>query len=305
MFSKTSICAVQWVLDGWFTYFFFLLHGRSPWANYLTETLNGSFAVWQMYSPARTQFLCCTLLWKIFQPTIEKVTGSRKKCVFCFLPPNIICMIKRQMRLVTRVACIGEIRRINWMEEPFKELGTDRRLHLKDLGMDYIHVAQDRHLWTCGFHERLEQCTNAFPPCKVCTRTYSRNNPPPIIILQVSTVLPTLWYWPLCTSSDASSKYSYTVQNTQWFSQVGLTWMCILCSCRPLNFDKSIFIFIGELIDLYGPVVRVSGCRTRDPGFSSRRHQIFWEVVGMAEGVHSASWVQLRSYLEEVVEAPV
>jgi hypothetical protein len=81
-------------------------------------------------------------LRKIFQPTIEKVTGSRKKTVFCFLPQNIIIMIKRQVRWVTHVAYIGEVRKINSMEEPFKELGTDRRLHLKDLGMNYI---QDRH----------------------------------------------------------------------------------------------------------------------------------------------------------------
>jgi hypothetical protein len=39
-------------------------------------------------------------------------------------------------------------------------------------------------------------------------------------------------------------------------------------------------------------------------GFDSRRYQIFWEVVGL-ERVHSASWVQLRSYLEEKVAAPV
>jgi hypothetical protein len=39
-------------------------------------------------------------------------------------------------------------------------------------------------------------------------------------------------------------------------------------------------------------------------GFDSRRYQIFWEVVGL-ERVHSALWVQLRSYLEEKVAAPV
>jgi hypothetical protein len=56
-------------------------------------------------------------LRKIFQPTIEKVTGSRKNCikrtVIIFLPANIISMIKRQMRWVTHVTCIGEIRIIN------------------------------------------------------------------------------------------------------------------------------------------------------------------------------------------------
>jgi hypothetical protein len=41
--------------------------------------------------------------------------------------------------------------------------------------------------------------------------------------------------------------------------------------------------------------------------FDSRLYQIFWEVVGpeVWNGVHSASWVQLRSYLVEKVAAPV
>jgi hypothetical protein len=38
--------------------------------------------------------------------------------------------------------------------------------------------------------------------------------------------------------------------------------------------------------------------------FDSRHSQFFWEVVDL-ERVHSASWVQLRSYLEEIVAAPV
>jgi hypothetical protein len=37
--------------------------------------------------------------------------------------------------------------------------------------------------------------------------------------------------------------------------------------------------------------------------FDSWRSQIFWVVVGL-ERVHSASWVQLRSYLKEKVAAP-
>jgi hypothetical protein len=39
-------------------------------------------------------------------------------------------------------------------------------------------------------------------------------------------------------------------------------------------------------------------------GFDSRRYQVFWEVVGL-DGFHSASWVQLRSYLKEKVAAAV
>ena len=49
---------------------------------------------------------------------------------------------------------------------------------------------------------------------------------------------------------------------------------------------------------LCGLVVRVSGYRYRGLGFDSRRYQIFWVVVGL-DGVHSASWGQLRSYLNK------
>jgi hypothetical protein len=38
--------------------------------------------------------------------------------------------------------------------------------------------------------------------------------------------------------------------------------------------------------------------------FNSWHYHIFWEVVG-ENGVHSASWLQLRSYLEETVVVPV
>jgi hypothetical protein len=39
--------------------------------------------------------------------------------------------------------------------------------------------------------------------------------------------------------------------------------------------------------------------------FESRLYQIFLEVVWAWNGVHSASWVQLRSYLKEKAAAPV
>jgi hypothetical protein len=35
---------------------------------------------------------------------------------------------------------------------------------------------------------------------------------------------------------------------------------------------------------LCGLVVRVPGYRSRNPGFDSRRYQIFWEVVGLERG---------------------
>jgi hypothetical protein len=78
-------------------------------------------------------------------------------------------------------------------------------------------------------------------------------------------------------------------------------------------------------------VVRDPGYTSRGPEFDSRHYQISWEVVGLERGplslirvpssipcitrfsekqrvwsgVHSASWVQLRSYLEEKVAAPI
>jgi hypothetical protein len=61
-------------------------------------------------------------------------------------------------------------------------------------------------------------------------------------------------------------------------------------------------VFMGDR--LCGLVVRVYGYRSRGPGFDSRHFQVLWEAVGL-DGVHSASWGQLRSYLEEIVAAPV
>jgi hypothetical protein len=48
------------------------------------------------------------------------------------------------------------------------------------------------------------------------------------------------------------------------------------------------------------PLLWSSGRRS---GFDSRRYQIFWEVVGVCNGVHSASCVQLRGYLAPVYKA--
>jgi hypothetical protein len=47
---------------------------------------------------------------------------------------------------------------------------------------------------------------------------------------------------------------------------------------------------------LCGLVVRVPGYRSRDPGFGSRRYQIFWEVVGLECGPLS-----LVSTIEELL----
>jgi hypothetical protein len=48
---------------------------------------------------------------------------------------------------------------------------------------------------------------------------------------------------------------------------------------------------------LCGLVVRVPGYTSRDPGFDSRRYQIFWEVVGLKRGPLS-----LVSVSEELLE---
>jgi hypothetical protein len=59
----------------------------------------------------------------------------------------------------------------------------------------------------------------------------------------------------------------------------------------------------GGSFRLCGLVVRVPGYRSRGNGFDSRRYQIFSEKWWVWNGVHLASWVQLRSYLEEIVAA--
>jgi hypothetical protein len=51
-------------------------------------------------------------------------------------------------------------------------------------------------------------------------------------------------------------------------------------------------------------VVRVPGYRSRGPG-SIPDATRFSEKQWVCKGVHSASWVQLRSYLEKDAAAPV
>jgi hypothetical protein len=61
-------------------------------------------------------------------------------------------------------------------------------------------------------------------------------------------------------------------------------------------------IFIAER--LCGLLVRVPAYRSRGPGSISGDTR-FSEKWWVCNGVHSASWVQLRSYLKEKVVAPV
>jgi hypothetical protein len=63
-----------------------------------------------------------------------------------------------------------------------------------------------------------------------------------------------------------------------------------------------LFCSIGYL--LCGLVVRVSGYRSKDPGPIPGATRFFSKVVGLERGPLSFV-VQLRSYLEEKVTAPV
>jgi hypothetical protein len=51
-------------------------------------------------------------------------------------------------------------------------------------------------------------------------------------------------------------------------------------------------------------VVRVSGYKSRGPGFDCRRYQILWEVVGLERGPLSLLRI-IEELLERTVAAPV
>jgi hypothetical protein len=72
--------------------------------------------------------------------------------------------------------------------------------------------------------------------------------------------------------------------------------------------NKSLYIRSVSIISyddrLCGLVVRVPGYRSKGPGSISGATR-FSEKYWVWNGVHSASWVQLRIYLEEKVAAPV
>jgi hypothetical protein len=73
---------------------------------------------------------------------------------------------------------------------------------------------------------------------------------------------------------------------------------CHLCFQFPFSIQRCFSVVLLILDRLCGLVVRVCGYISRGPEFDSRPYQIFWEV-------HSASWGQLRRYLNEKVAAPV
>jgi hypothetical protein len=77
----------------------------------------------------------------------------------------------------------------------------------------------------------------------------------------------------------------------------------------PMKLVRLIKMYLNETcnkvcISNYWPPLWSSGhsswLQIHRSGFDSRHYQIFWEVVDLWNGVHSASWVQLRSYLEKM-----
>jgi hypothetical protein len=70
------------------------------------------------------------------------------------------------------------------------------------------------------------------------------------------------------------------------------------------SFELDLYPEVAEVDRLCGPVIRVPGYRSRGPR-SIPGATRFSEKLWVWSGVHSASWVQLRSYLEEKVTAPV
>jgi hypothetical protein len=69
----------------------------------------------------------------------------------------------------------------------------------------------------------------------------------------------------------------------------------------------SFLLNIGQRDRLCDLVVRVPGYRSRGPGFDSRALQEEKKVVGLERGPLSlvSTTEKLRSYLEEIVAAPV
>jgi hypothetical protein len=63
---------------------------------------------------------------------------------------------------------------------------------------------------------------------------------------------------------------------------------------KVVNFEETASVVSGHS----------SRLQIQRSGFDSKNYQIFWEVVGLERGPLSLV-IQLRSYLEEKIEAPV
>jgi hypothetical protein len=110
-------------------------------------------------------------------------------------------------------------------------------------------------------------------------------------------------------------------QATLWFQDSTFSWQFCISEKEKLgvNFTsktshrvdvccfsltRRISVLLSNSDRLWGLVVTVPGYRSRGP--SSIPGAIrFSEKYWVRNGIHSASWVQLRSYLEEKLAAPV
>jgi hypothetical protein len=75
---------------------------------------------------------------------------------------------------------------------------------------------------------------------------------------------------------------------------------CVCCEVRT----QFIYVLLKKVDRICGVVVTVSDYRSRGPGSipdSARVSEKYW----VWNGVHSASRVQLRSYLKEKIASPV
>jgi hypothetical protein len=107
--------------------------------------------------------------------------------------------------------------------------------------------------------------------------------------------LPAHW---TCTGNGMGTKIAYYCKYT--FVYFNLNFWYTFYWRSTLSYVKWNRIFIHtveEILDrLCGLVVRVPGCRYRDPGVDSRRYQVYWEVVGLERDP-----VSLVSTIEELL----
>jgi hypothetical protein len=99
-----------------------------------------------------------------------------------------------------------------------------------------------------------------------------------------------LTYCKLCCFSYATNSMVIVARLVKIFPAF-MNYECSLQCFTILNIFKREWIIVEafkyfcESVDrLCGLVVRVSGYRSRDPGFDSRCFQIFWEAVGLELG---------------------
>jgi hypothetical protein len=77
-------------------------------------------------------------------------------------------------------------------------------------------------------------------------------------------------------------------------------WRVVVCNWYSIIFSRLAYLHVDHLCGL---VVRVPGYRSRGPG-SIPGATRFCEKYWVWNGVHSASWVQLKSYLKKKCRKP-